>query len=164
MIEKQAKNLALRFLGAVTTADVNEVIASDPAFAAPDNWRPYGGQGKNWDRVSAQTSNAVGALAELIINSVDAILMRKFAESEQDGTVGGDLKSMTDAVKRFFPYVVEGKIASLSPQQRTALAGKSVVIGVKRGKGSKKFPTYTLADFGEGRNAPHRPRKISRLW
>lgn len=164
MNENQAKALALRLLAAVTTDDVNKVIESDQAFAAPDNWQPYGGQSKNWDRVSAQTSNAVGALAELLINSIDAILMRKFAESEQSENDVGDLKSMTATVKRFFPHVVEGKIASLSPQQRTALAKESVVIGVKRGKGLNKYPTYTIADFGEDRNAPHRPRKISRLW
>jgi len=164
MNENQAKALALRFLDAVTTADVDKAIDSDRAFAVAENWQPYGGQSKNWDRVSAQTSNAVGALAELLINSIDAILMRKFAESERDGTAVDDLKSMTDAVKRFFPHVVEGKIASLSPQQRTALAKKSVAIGVKRRKGSRKFPAYTIADFGEDRNAPHRPRKISRLW
>jgi len=39
---------------------------------------------------------------------------------------------MTDAAKQFFPHVIEGKIASLSPQQRTAtLAESKVVIGVK---------------------------------
>jgi len=132
MTEKQAKGLALRFLEAVTTADVDKVIDSDSAFAPPENWRPYGDQDKNWDRVSAQTSNAVGALAELIINSIDAILMRKSHEAEQNGEDVGDLNSMNDAVKRFFPHVIEGKIASLSPQQRTVvLAESKVVIGVK---------------------------------
>jgi len=163
MIEKHAKDLALRLLAAVTTADVDKVLDSDPAFAKTDNWQPYGGQDKNWDRVSAQTSNAVGALAELVINSIDAILMRKSHEAEQNGEDVGDLNSMNDAVKRFFPHVIEGKIASLSPQQRTALAEKSVVIGVKRGRGLKKYPTYTIADFGEGQNAADFPKTLVSL-
>lgn len=159
----QSRDIALQFLKAVSTEDVDKIIDSAKEFSDDSNWTPYGGQGKNWDRVSAQTSSAVGALAELIINSIDAILMRKFAESEQSGEDVGDLKSMTDAVKQFFPHVIEGKIASLSPQQRTALAGESVVIGVKRGKGLKKYPTYTIADFGEGQNAADFPKTLVSL-
>lgn len=163
MNENQAQELALRFLAAVTTADVDKTIGSEPAFAKAENWQPYGGQDKNWDRVSAQTSNAVGALAELIINSIDAILMRKSHEAGLGASNKDAPKSMTDAVKRFFPHVIEGKIASLSPQQRTALAKESVVIGVKRGKGLKKYPTYTIADFGEGQNAADFPKTLVSL-
>lgn len=153
MIEKQAKALALRLLAAVTTDDVNKVIESDRAFAAPDNWRPYGDQGKNWDRISGQTSEAVGALAELVINSIDAVLMRKAHESGLEASDGDAPKSMTDAVKRFFPNIIEGKIAHLSPTQRTELAEKNVIIGVKRSRKKSEYPTYTIADFGEGQNS-----------
>jgi len=67
---------------------------------------------------------------------------------------------MTDAAKQFFPHVIEGKIASLSPQQCTALAESNVVVGVRRVPKTNQFPTYTIADFGM--DAFHRPRKISR--
>lgn len=82
----RSRDIALRFLKAVSTEDVDKILASERAFAAPENWRPYGGQDKNWDRVGGQTSDPVGALAELLINSIDAILMRKFAEAEQNET------------------------------------------------------------------------------
>ncbi|MDD9822822.1 MAG: hypothetical protein OXU98_08075 [Gammaproteobacteria bacterium] len=163
MNEKQAKVLALRFLDAVTTADVDKVIKSEPAFAATDNWRTYGGRNKNWELVSGQTSDPVGALAELIINSIDAILMRKAHEAGLDASSDGAPKSMTEAVKRFFPEIIEGKIAHLSPTERTALAEKSVVVGVKRGKGSRSFPTYTIADSGEGQNAADFPKTLVSL-
>lgn len=163
MIEKQAKALALRFLAAVTTADVDKVVNSEPAFAVSDNWRSYGDQDKNWDRVGGQTSDPVGALAELLINSIDAILMRKSHESGLDASSGDAPKSMTDAVKRFFPEVIEGKIAHLSPTQRTALAEKSVLVGVKRVPKKTSFPTYTIADFGEGQNAADFPKTLVSL-
>jgi len=58
--------------------------------------------------------------------------MRKSHEAGPDASNEYAPKSMTDAVKRFFPHVIEGKIASLSPQQRTVvLAESKVVIGVK---------------------------------
>jgi len=149
----QSRDIALKFLKAVSTEDVDKIIDSTKEFSDDSNWTPYGGQDKNWDRVSGQTSDPVGALAELIINSIDAILMRKAHEAGLEESNDDAPKSMTDAVKRFFPGVIEGKIAHLSPTQRTALAEESVVIGVKRSPKTNQFPTYTIADFGEGQNA-----------
>ena len=152
MNEKQAKALALRFLEAVTTADVDKVIKSEPAFAATDNWRPYGGVDKNWDRVNVQTSDPVGALAELIINSVDAILMRKADElgvSENDADCP---KNMQEAVGRFFPDVIDGRLMNIDPRHRTKLAEASILVGVKRPSKKYLFPTYTVIDYGEGQH------------
>lgn len=165
MIEKQAKALALRFLAAVTTADVNEVIASDPAFAETDNWRTYGGSGvdKNWDRVNVQTSDPVGALAELIINSVDAILMRKADElgvSESDADCP---KNMQEAVARFFPEVSDGRLMNIDSRHRTKLAEKSILVGVKRPSKRHPFPTYTVIDYGEGQHPKNFPDTLLSL-
>ena len=153
MNEQQAKNLAHQFLEAITTEQVDTVIDSDSAFSCPENWKPYGGRAKNWDTIGSQTSEPVGAFAELLINSIDAILMRKAKENDEDGTREDSPRSMIEAVNRFFDGVLEGKIASLSPRQRTELADKSVIVGIKRLQKRHKYPTYTIADFGEGQNA-----------
>ena len=76
-----AADAAYRLLAAVTTDEVNVILNEYPEFAVAENWHNYGGVPKNWDRVGAQTSEPVGALAEVIINSVDAILMRKAREA-----------------------------------------------------------------------------------
>ena len=71
-----SKSVAEKFLAALSTKEVDEVLASHAEFDAPKNWTPYGNAEKNWDRVGNQSSDPVGALTELLINSIDAILMR----------------------------------------------------------------------------------------
>ena len=147
-----SKTTAEKFLRAVSTAEVNAILEDCPEFDVDENWKPYGGAEKNWDRVGVQTSEPVGALAELIINSIDAILMRKAKEKELDLQSESVPKSMSEAVKLFFPEVQEGKLTLLSQEQRTKLAEKSVLIGVKRKVKRDACPNYTIVDFGEGQN------------
>ncbi len=148
-----SKLIANKFLGALSADDVNRFMESQPEFSADENWKPYGGADKNWDRVSVQTSQPVGALAELIINSIDAILMRRAKEEQIDFYGESAPQDMSEAVKHFFPKVQEGRLALLSPNQRTDLAEKSVLIGIKRtGRRNDICPNYTIVDFGEGQN------------
>jgi hypothetical protein len=58
---------------------------------------------------------------------------------------------MTQAVKRFFPNIVEGKISNLETAERADLAKKTMQIGVKRAdRTNSRYPTYTVVDFGDG--------------
>ncbi len=147
-----SKSVAIDFLRAVSTAEVKTILESHTEFSDEENWKPYGGAEKNWDRVGVQTSEPVGALAELIINSIDAILMRKAKESKLKLDSDTIPKSMREAVKLFFPEVHEGKLMLLSQEQRTKLAEKSVLISIQRKAKRDKCPNYTIVDFGEGQN------------
>ncbi len=147
-----SKSTAEHLLRAMSTEEVERILIDQAEFADDENWRPYGGAEKNWDRVGVQTSEPVGALAELIINSIDAILMRKAKEKGLNFESETLPRSMSEAVKLFFPEVHEGKLTLLSQGQRTALAEKCVLIGVKRKVKRDKFPNYTIVDFGEGQN------------
>lgn len=163
MLEEKAKKLALRFLEAVTTADVDEIIDSEPDFVAPDNWQPYGGQDKNWHLVNVQTSDPVGALAELIINSIDAILMRK---ADELGVSENDVdcpQNMQEAVARFFPDVIDGRLMNIDSRHRTRLAEKSILVGVKRPSKKYSYPTYTVIDYGEGQHPENFPKSLLSL-
>ena len=87
---------------------------------------------KTGHTICNQQSNAIGALTELITNSIDAVLSRKAYESGINDLSGDEApKSMHDAVRRFYK-VSEGKLSSLETAQRTELAKKSILIGVKR--------------------------------
>jgi len=58
---------------------------------------------------------------------------------------------MFEAVKRFFPAVVEGKIANMDSAGRAKLAEQCLLIGIKRAdRANSRHPTYTVIDFGEG--------------
>ena len=147
-----SRDIAESFLHALSIEDIKEILNSCEAFGDSQNWRPYGNAEKNWDRVGAQTSEPVGALAELIINSIDAILMKGAKEQDIDARSEDAPKTMSEAVKRFFPGVTEGRLNLLSADERTQLAEKSVLIGIKRGSGNREYPNYTIVDFGEGQN------------
>ena len=149
---KLSKSIAGKFLCALSTEAVDHILEDRPEFGDDENWKPYGGAEKNWDRVGVQTSEPVGALAELIINSIDAILMRKAKENGLDLEGESVPQSMSEAVKLFFPEVQEGKLTLLSQEQRTKLAEKSVLIGVQRKTKRDTCPNYTIIDFGEGQN------------
>jgi len=155
MDSKLSRRIALELINADSVERLQEILNDREAkewFDDPQHWSPYGNREKNWDTVGNQQTNPIGALVELVINGIDAILMRKARESGLTDFRASDVpQSMLDAVKRFFPHVVEGKIALLSPEQRTELAKRCVQIGVRRShRKNYQFPTYTVLDTGDG--------------
>lgn len=155
MNEKDSEKVARGLLNAGSAVDIQKIFGDEDMqywFDNPSHWKPYGGRPKNWDTVGNQQSNAVGSFVELITNGIDSILMRKAREAGVTDFRSSEApQSMFEAVKRYFPQVVEGRIANLSPRQRTELAEQSVIIGVKRSdRVNSKFPTYTVIDHGDG--------------
>ncbi len=155
MDEKLSRRLAFGLLSAESAGNVKEVISESEAsyyFDNAANWLPYGNREKNWDTVGNQQTNPVGALVELIINGEDAILLRKAKENGIDDYCSASApQSMTEAVKRFYPHVNEGKIQKLSPSERTTLAEKCIRIGIKRAnRTNSRYPSYVVADSGCG--------------
>jgi hypothetical protein len=153
--EKLSKRIALGLLEAGTAADVKALMADEEAsyyFENSANWANYGNREKNWDTVGNQQTNPVGALVELIINGEDAILLRKATElGIKDPRADTAPRSMTDAVKMFFPHVNEGKIQKLSPAERTTLADQCIRIGIRRAsRANSRYPTYVVVDSGCG--------------
>ena len=151
------KKLALSLLAANSAADVRAIVEAPTHkqfFGAAANWRNYGDEEKNWDRAGSQQNNAIGALTELITNAQDAVLTRKAKESGIEDLRGKKApQTMFEAVKRFFPQTVEGRLHSLDASALTELAEKTIVVGVKRvDKRQTTCPNYTIVDFGEGQN------------
>lgn len=168
MEEKLSKDTAQRLLSAGSSEDVADILHDEELryyFDQPENWRPYGGRDKNWDTVGNQQSSPVGALTELITNGIDAILLRKAKEHGIANFRSPEApQSMFEAVKRFFPQVVDGKISNLSPKQRTDLAEQCLLVGVKRATRTNSiYPTYTLVDFGEGQKPEDFPKTFLSL-
>ena len=157
----ESKKMLERLLSSVSTEEV-EAIIQEQKFS-DDDWKPYGSRDKNWDTVSNQQTSAVGALTELITNSIDAVLSRKAYESGiEDLSSDQAPQSMQEAVQKFY-HVNEGKLSSLEPSQRTKLAEESILIGVKRKKKGRKYPTITVVDFGEGQNPEYFPKTFLSL-
>ena len=155
MDEQLSKTIALRLIAAKSAEEVCSILKDDAAcfyFDDPQHWSPYGNREKNWDTVGNQQTNPIGALVEIVTNGIDTILLRKAREAGiKDFRAADAPSSMQEAVKRFFPYVVEGKILRLAPSQRTELAKKCMQIAVQRPfRKNHQYPTYTIIDSGDG--------------
>jgi hypothetical protein len=113
------------------------------------NWLPYGGMPNNFGIIGAQQADALGALVEKVVNSIDAVLMRECYRRNLDPRSNLVPHSMTEAAEQFLE-IPEGNLAKLSANQRTELALNNIrilITGQKPGDGS---PCVIVMDTGEG--------------
>ena len=158
---RNPQQLLNRLLKCASAAEVEKIIKAE-GYSDSD-WVPYGERDNNWSTVSNQQSSAVGALTELVINSIDAVLCRKVRESGVKNVSGPEAPpSMQDAVKLCYPEANEGKLYSLEPRELGRIAEKSVLIGIRKSK-SRKCPTITVVDCGEGQEPAKFPETFLSL-
>lgn len=150
MDQQQSKKMLEELLSATSAAEVDSIV-KQRNFSENNDWNTYGNRPKNWDIISNQQANAVGAFTELVTNAIDAVLIRKAEEAKISELGGKDApKSMADAVQKFYG-VNEGKLSYLETKERTKIAEESILVAAKRAKGGKNaFPTITIVDFGTG--------------
>ena len=87
-----------------TEEELDSFIKKYPEiFNNPNNWKPLGGNESNFGVVENQQSSPIAALIEKVINSIDAILMRKCYEAGIDPKSPEAPKTMQEAVRQFFP-------------------------------------------------------------
>jgi hypothetical protein len=141
-----SKKIALSLLHAVSGQDVLKILKEHKAlFDNSDNWQ----FNAKWSTAGNQQSSPAGAFTELVINSMDACLIKKAKERGIEDLRGDDVpQSMQEAVKLFYPDISEGKLTNLDSGHKNSIADQSIFIGIKRA--SIKYPTYTIVDFGEG--------------
>lgn len=97
------KKLFHSLYGASTEDELEAVLARHREVNDPANWRPYGGNESNFGVVENQQASPIPALVEKLINSVDAMLMRRCLEQGIDPCSAAAPRSMEEAVRQFFP-------------------------------------------------------------
>ena len=123
---------------------VNGVIRSHPEFHDPANWRPYGQNESNFGVVENQQASPIPALVEKIINSIDAILMRRCHENGIDPRSSEAPRSVHDAVRTFFP---ESETWDLGEFRREQAESIQVIAD-----GPKLETSLLIYDEGEGQH------------
>lgn len=113
------------------------------------NWLPYGAIENNYGIIGAQQADALGALVEKVVNSIDAVLMRECFARNLDPRSNLVPRSMSEAAEQFLA-IPEGNLAKLSASQRTELAGKNISILITGQKPSDGSPCVIVVDAGEG--------------
>ncbi len=86
-------------------SQVDEFISHTPELQNPNNWRPLGGNMNNLGIVENQQASPVAALVEKVVNSIDAVLMRKCYEEGVNPESNAAPQSIEKAVEKYFPYL-----------------------------------------------------------
>lgn len=127
---------------------VHDVIARYPDTFKPSNWRPLGGTESNYSIVENQQSSPVAALVEKIINSIDAILMRKCLEAGIDPKSDQAPRSVQEALERFFPERRDWNLGRGRSSEKLNKQAESIQI-LRDGK------SLLIYDDGEGQHPEH---------
>ena len=132
----------------------------------PELWRYYGDVENNWGQGGSQQSLAEAALAEKIVNSVDARLINECLAREIDPASSDAPQSIRAAVARFFEggtgdkNAIGGLVEDWSNAKARQVANGITfcVTGVR-----PKQLNITIADCGEGQSPDRLPDTILSL-
>jgi hypothetical protein len=113
------------------------------------NWLPYGAIENNYGIIGAQQADAIGALVEKVVNSIDAILMRECFVRNLDPRSNLVPRSMSEAAEQFL-NIPDGNLAKWSAKQRTELAERNISIILSGQKPKEGNPCVIVVDTGEG--------------
>jgi hypothetical protein len=137
-------NLFEELLHAEEEDQVTTVLENSSLLAA-EVWEPLGATENNFSQIGNQHGEPGGAMADKLINSIDAHLLLACYRHGIDAESDDAPKSMAEAVERFFG-VKGGLLGELSSTDQTKLALGIRLVAV----GSNKDPSYLVIDSGEG--------------
>ena len=138
----QEEKLFRALYSASTEDEVDRVIEQHPEIFERVTWHPYGDNESNFGVVENQQASPVPALVEKIINSIDAILMRRCLEENVDPESECAPRSVDHAVERFFPDAANWDL----PRTRRRQAEHIQILA----DGPKRDTSLIVYDNGEG--------------
>jgi hypothetical protein len=156
-------NLCLELLKADSELEVINTLKKGENYWDDDSqWKPFGGNENNWSAIGNQQGNAVSALVEKFVNSIDAVLMRECLLRGIDPTSNNAPQSIDKALEEYFK-IPHGNLANVISAQRSKLAENIglVATGAKRKSGNS--PSLTIFDLGEGQTPQQMPETLLSL-
>ena len=160
------QELCLDLMLADSEADVISLLKAKGYWEKPELWRHYGDVENNWGQSGNQQSLAEAALAEKIVNSVDARLINECLMRGIDPVGTKAPGSIREAVARFFEDVTGDSIATGGliedwGDQKTREIAEGITFcatGVR-----PEQLNITVADTGEGQTPDRLPETILSL-
>jgi len=147
MKKSDVKNLALALVQAETEKTVVGILNEAGLWSDKNVWKEFDESSGNWSTIGNQQSKPDAALVEKIINSVDAVLMRECLSRGIDPTSQEAPISIAEAQKEYFG-IYNGKLSSIDAKIRSKLSENIFLVT----SGSKKSPSYSIIDLGEGQS------------
>ena len=166
MTNGQIRDLCMALLHAETEAEVIEVLKKAGYWDNSAAWRYYGDVENNWGQSGNQQSLAEAALAEKLVNSVDARLINECLVRGIDPKDSAKApRSITQAVARFFEGMEPGKKQTSGLIENwTDDRIREVAQGITlTATGARPMLNLTISDIGEGQSPRRLPNTILSL-
>ena len=160
MTNEQIKELCLNLMRADTEEEVVTILQEHGFWEDPSAWRCLGDEAYNYSSVGNQQSMAEQAIAEKLINSVDAKLicearLRGYLPKVGSDPLRDDIPtSIGDAMALFFPE-------SGGQEKRLGITVAATAKGLPT-QGHPR-PSFTIVDDGEGQTPARMPDTILSL-
>tara|TARA_B100001540_G_C15804041_1_gene641234 strand:+ start:686 stop:2992 length:2307 start_codon:yes stop_codon:yes gene_type:complete len=138
--------------------EVKDILIKNNLWDSDVNWRLYGDRENNYSTIGNQQSNAEAAIVEKIINSVDAVLIKKCKDNDIDPASVDAPKSIVDALEKYF-NIDKGKLSNITKSERTELAKNIGFVS----SGTRTDPCYSIFDNGEGQHPEDFPKTFLSL-
>ncbi len=151
MDNTQAMALCMTLLHADSEADVIGALESAGFWVNEQCWRYFGDDEGNYSVIGVQQSRPDAALAEKVVNAVDARLMGECQARGIRPESPEAPSSIRDAVAQFFEGRkvdgdIGGKIVAWDNKKRREVAREITVAAT----GQRSKPCFTICDVGEG--------------
>lgn len=112
---------------------------------SPTAWADLGAQENNFSTVGNQQASPVAALVEKLVNSIDAVLLRRCLEAGLDPEGAAAPQGIREAAEQLL-RIPHGNLAHCTAKELTDLAGHVGLVAT----GAKNLPNLTVFDDGEG--------------
>jgi hypothetical protein len=155
--DDEIKVLAIKLASAEKEQEVDRIL-KEYDLLGDEYWEPFGNNENNFSVIGAQQSSPEAALVEKLINSVDAVLIRKALENGVALEGEKAPKSIPEALQFLFD-IPDGKLSNLSTHNRANLANNIKLLAT----GRKTSPCYCIVDKGEGQTPNKLPQTILSL-
>ncbi len=166
-VTTNTKDLCLALMRADKADQVVEILIAVGYWDDPTVWRCLGDTENNFSLVGNQQSEAVAALIEKLVNSVDARLMNAAAAAGIDAEGPTAPQSIRAAVAQLFegkasPKPGDGRIATWSSEKATQ-EGRLLTLAATGNMPDEGNPSLTIADQGEGQEPDRWPHTFLSL-
>lgn len=155
MDNEQVKNLCLGLLEADTEEKVIGLLQATSYWNSPQCWRFYGDIENNFSTTGNQMSYSDAALAEKLVNAIDATLINEALCRGINPEGPNAPGTICEAVARFFEdhqnvrNPTAGRVAEWGNEKRRQL-GERITLAATGSAARQGNPCFTIVDAGEG--------------
>ena len=154
MNDERLKQLCISLINADSEEGVIELLSTEGFWENEEVWRDFGDLENNFSTIGNQASRPETALAEKLVNSVDAQLTRRCYEEDIELEGERAPQSSREAVAMFFapwnPNSVRAGYINEWPVEHRLEIARGISLAVTGSSPREGNPSITVADSGEG--------------